>query len=155
MDDAKAVFQRFDYYLLCGFEVSADGLTERNKYNYLKTFDRIMQAINSIKFENKFIEHFNGDDSGSLLPRQTPGMFYSKALPTPVKNVTLLAWSDELAKELEIKKPTDQKDVDILGGNLVTSSMFPYAACYAGHQFGSWAGQLGDGRAITLGERVT
>src|SRR6187431_224159 len=114
-----------------------------------------MQDISTIKFENKFIEHFNGDDSGSLLPRQTPGMFYSKALPTPVKNVTLLAWSDELAKELEIKKPTDQKDVDILGGNLVTSSMFPYAACYAGHQFGSWAGQLGDGRAITLGERVT
>ena len=114
-----------------------------------------MQDISTIKFENKFIEHFNGDDSGSLLPRQTPGMFYSKALPTPVKNVTLLAWSDDLAKELEIKMPTDQKDIDILGGNLVTPSMFPYAACYAGHQFGSWAGQLGDGRAITLGERVT
>src|SRR5688572_32048972 len=32
--------------------------------------------------------------------------------------------------------------------------MYPYAACYAGHQFGSWAGQLGDGRAITLGEVV-
>ena len=30
--------------------------------------------------------------------------------------------------------------------------MYPYAACYAGHQFGNWAGQLGDGRAITLGE---
>ena len=30
--------------------------------------------------------------------------------------------------------------------------MQPYAACYGGHQFGSWAGQLGDGRAITLGE---
>jgi uncharacterized protein YdiU (UPF0061 family) len=33
--------------------------------------------------------------------------------------------------------------------------MKPYAACYAGHQFGNWAGQLGDGRAITLGELAT
>ena len=114
-----------------------------------------MQAINSIQFQNKFIDHFDGDDSGSLLPRQTPGMVYSKAVPTPVKKVTLLAWSDDLARELEIDFPNNQKDVDVLGGNFVTSSMFPYAACYAGHQFGSWAGQLGDGRAITLGERLT
>src|SRR5687768_10068888 len=114
-----------------------------------------MQNLSSINFQNNLTEHFSGDDSGSLKPRQTPGMFYSKALPTPVKEVKLLAWSDDLAKELEIKKPTQQKDIDILGGNLVTPSMFPYAACYAGHQFGSWAGQLGDGRAITMGELVT
>src|SRR5215203_3017343 len=114
-----------------------------------------MQEISSIQFENKFTENFKGDDSGNLKPRQTPSMFYSKALPTPVKKVSLLAWSDELAKDLEINKPTDQSNIDILGGNLVTPSMFPYAACYAGHQFGSWAGQLGDGRAITLGELVT
>src|SRR5215203_79681 len=114
-----------------------------------------MQEISSIQFENKFTENFKGDDSGNLKPRQTPSMFYSKALPTPVKKVSLLAWSDELAKELEIKKPATQKEIDILGGSLVTPSMFPYAACYAGHQFGNWAGQLGDGRAITLGELVT
>jgi uncharacterized protein YdiU (UPF0061 family) len=63
-----------------------------------------------------------------------------------------LAWSDELAQHLQLKKPTAQKDIDILGGNHVPASMKPYAACYAGHQFGNWAGQLGDGRAITLGE---
>ncbi|RYZ64637.1 MAG: YdiU family protein, partial [Proteobacteria bacterium] len=40
----------------------------------------------------------------------------------------------------------------VLGGNRVTSGMRPYASCYGGHQFGNWAGQLGDGRAITLGE---
>ena len=42
--------------------------------------------------------------------------------------------------------------VQVLGGNVVTPGMKPYAACYGGHQFGNWAGQLGDGRAITLGE---
>lgn len=114
-----------------------------------------MQDLSAIRFQNDFVNKFKGDESGSLKPRQTPGVFYSKALPTPVKNVTLLAWSDALAAELEIQKPTDQKEIDILGGNRVTPSMRPYAACYAGHQFGNWAGQLGDGRAITLGELVT
>ncbi|MEJ7830610.1 MAG: YdiU family protein [Segetibacter sp.] len=114
-----------------------------------------MQTLSSIKFRNDFVSTFDGDQSGNLTPRQTPHVLYSKATPTPVKKVTLLAWSDELAKELEIENPTDQHDVDILGGNMVTPSMQPYAACYAGHQFGNWAGQLGDGRAITLGELRT
>ncbi len=40
----------------------------------------------------------------------------------------------------------------VLAGNQLVAGMAPYAACYGGHQFGTWAGQLGDGRAITLGE---
>ena len=111
-----------------------------------------MQHLSETTFAKEFVTNFKGDDSGSLKPRQTPGVFYSKALPTPVKEVRLLAWSDALASELGIKKPVSQKDIDTLGGNNITPSMQPYAACYAGHQFGNWAGQLGDGRAITLGE---
>ncbi len=42
----------------------------------------------------------------------------------------------------------------MFAGNQLLSGMEPYAACYGGHQFGSWAGQLGDGRAISLGEVV-
>ena len=114
-----------------------------------------MQRLTAIDFKNEFTANFPGDDSGSTKPRQTPGMFYSKAVSTPVSKVTMLAWSNELATELEIAKPTSAEEIDILGGNHITASMFPYAACYAGHQFGNWAGQLGDGRAITLGERVT
>ncbi len=125
-----------------------------------------MQHISSIQFKKDFVNNFDGDVSGDLYPRQTPGVLYSKALPTPVKNPTLLAWSEDLAKELEIESPrpikgsngesiTSKADINIIGGNLVTPSMYPYAACYAGHQFGNWAGQLGDGRAITLGELET
>ncbi len=113
-----------------------------------------MQSLQTKLYKNEFVNTFPGDNSGDLKPRQTPGMLYSKALPTPVQNPKLLAWSEELAQELEIQKPTEE-DVKILGGNLVTESMQPYAACYAGHQFGNWAGQLGDGRAITLGEWET
>jgi uncharacterized protein YdiU (UPF0061 family) len=115
-----------------------------------------MTKLRAIDFKSEFTDTFKGDNSGVVTPRQTPGVLYSKALPTPVKKVSLLAWSDDLARELEIEQPSDEdSDVDILGGNLVTPSMRPYAACYAGHQFGNWAGQLGDGRAITLGELQT
>lgn len=113
-----------------------------------------MKNLSEIAFKNEFVNQFPGDDSGNLTPRPTPGVLYSKAIPTPVKGPSLLAWSEELGKELGIQKPIDQTDIDILGGNLVTSSMYPYAANYAGHQFGHWAGQLGDGRAITLGEVI-
>lgn len=110
-----------------------------------------MENLSTKTFANKFVTSFEGDESGSLQPRQTPGVLYSKTLPTPVQKPALLAWSEELAAELGIAAP-NETDVAILGGNLVTPSMYPYAACYAGHQFGNWAGQLGDGRAITLGE---
>lgn len=113
-----------------------------------------MQSLSTKEYKNRFVNTFDGDESGVLQPRQTPGVLYSKAIPTPVKGPKLLAWSDDLAQELGIQKP-DENDVKVLGGNMVSPSMHPYAACYAGHQFGSWAGQLGDGRAITLGEWVT
>ena len=48
----------------------------------------------------------------------------------------------------------DQDFAAAMGGNAVVDGMKPYAACYGGHQFGNWAGQLGDGRAITLGEVI-
>ncbi|RDC64541.1 protein adenylyltransferase SelO [Adhaeribacter pallidiroseus] len=113
-----------------------------------------MQRLSTKIYKNRFVNEFPGDNSGNLQPRQTPGVLYSKAFPTPVQNPQLLAWSEELAQELEIQTPTPE-DITILGGNRVTESMQPYAACYAGHQFGNWAGQLGDGRAITLGEWET
>ena len=114
-----------------------------------------MQNILSPNYKAEFVTNFPGDDSGDLRPRQTPGVLYSKVTPTPVKQVKLLAWSDELAQELGIQKPETQPETDVLGGNFVADTMQPYAACYAGHQFGNWAGQLGDGRAITLGEWIT
>ncbi|RZL05085.1 MAG: hypothetical protein EOO89_27180, partial [Pedobacter sp.] len=110
-----------------------------------------MKQLNSLIFKKEFTNNFPGDDSGNLQPRQTPGVLYSKAIPTPVADPTLIGWSDTLANQLGLL-PADMDDVKILGGNLVTSSMYPYSACYGGHQFGNWAGQLGDGRAITLGE---
>jgi uncharacterized protein YdiU (UPF0061 family) len=57
-------------------------------------------------------------------------------------------WSDEMGLKLGLERP----DGRVLGGEIVTAGMDPYSQRYGGHQFGSWANQLGDGRAITLGE---
>ena len=51
-----------------------------------------------------------------------------------------------MANDLELEKG----DAEVLGGGKPVEGMDPYAQRYGGHQFGNWAGQLGDGRAITL-----
>lgn len=110
-----------------------------------------MKNLATKTFVNEFTEQFSGDHSYDTTRRQTPGMLYCAVQPTAVSNPSLIAWNTSFARELGINTPDDQ-DIRVLSGNLVSESMIPYAACYAGHQFGNWAGQLGDGRAITLGE---
>ena len=79
--------------------------------------------------------------------------FLTAVKPTAVKSPELVGWSNQLASELNIEKPLKQSAVtDVLSGNNIIESMKPYAHCYGGHQFGHWAGRLGDGRAITLAE---
>jgi len=67
--------------------------------------------------------------------------------------------SDDAAAELGLTTAdisADPTSIAALAGTLpATSRLRPYAACYGGHQFGSFAGQLGDGRAISLGEVLT
>ena len=111
-----------------------------------------MRSILSDNYDSDFVKHFKGDESFNKLPRQTPDVFYSKTMPEPVKDPQLLGWSNELANELDISKPSTKEEINVLAGNNIAKEMEPYAARYGGHQFGHWAGQLGDGRAITLGE---
>ncbi len=120
--------------------------------NHKKQFKNAMIKITEHTFDNQFVNNFPGDKSGNKKPRQTPEMLFSLVQPTPVNSPKLIGWSEELSHELGVLNPESQIEVDVLGGNYVTKSMQPYAACYAGHQFGNWAGQLGDGRAITVGE---
>lgn len=67
-----------------------------------------------------------------------------------VPNPTLLAWSEEAADLIGFKQ--SEETTQVLAGNQIFSGMEPFATRYGGHQFGHWAGQLGDGRAIILGE---
>jgi uncharacterized protein YdiU (UPF0061 family) len=109
--------------------------------------------LDQVAFNNPFVEELRGDESGIAGARQVPGYCYSRIAPTPVADPHLLAWSDELGEFLGLAKPAERGPaVDALAGNLITPSMKPFAARYGGHQFGNWAGQLGDGRAISLGQ---
>jgi uncharacterized protein YdiU (UPF0061 family) len=105
------------------------------------------------RFENRFVRELPADPVAVNIPRQVSGAAYTRIDPTPVKAPKLLAWSDDLAQYLGIAMPSEQA-VEALGGNRVLAGMEPYSARYGGHQFGHWAGQLGDGRAITLAEIV-
>ena len=111
------------------------------------------QQLHEAEFSNTMVDELRGEKAPDSRPRQVPGYTYSRIAPTPVRDPHLLAWSDDLGAYLGLTKPEKRSPtVDALAGNLVTDSMKPFAARYAGHQFGNWAGQLGDGRAISLGE---
>jgi uncharacterized protein YdiU (UPF0061 family) len=80
--------------------------------------------------------------------------FYTPWQATPLPEPTWVAWSDALA--LELGWPADWREspglLAILAGNQPWPGSEPLATVYSGHQFGVWAGQLGDGRALWLGE---
>ncbi|MDB5809771.1 MAG: hypothetical protein JWN94_1893, partial [Betaproteobacteria bacterium] len=111
--------------------------------------------LTALAFENTFVRELPGDPVITNMPRAVRNACYSRAEPTPVPSPRLLAWSDAVGGMLGIKRPpATSPATDVLTGNLVLDGMQPYAARYGGHQFGNWAGQLGDGRAITLAEVV-
>ncbi len=104
-------------------------------------------------FDHHFARHLPGEAGPATVPRQVFEACWSLVPPTPVARPHLLAWSDELAATLGLAAPDEARTVaEILAGNRLQPGMKPVAACYGGHQFGQWAGQLGDGRAIVLGD---
>ncbi|AWQ47696.1 protein adenylyltransferase SelO [Serratia marcescens] len=86
--------------------------------------------------------------------QQLPG-FYTALNPTPLKDTRLLYHSEPLARELGLDESWFTQDkTPIWAGETLLPGMQPLAQVYSGHQFGVWAGQLGDGRGILLGEQV-
>src|SRR5918995_901263 len=83
----------------------------------------------------------------SLLPS-----FYERVLPTPVKDPQLVIFNRSLANELGLKSDVEREAATLFSGNQLPEDSNPIAMAYAGHQFGSFVPQLGDGRAILLGE---
>lgn len=83
--------------------------------------------------------------------RLAPG-FYTKQVPEPAKAPQLIAFNRSLAKLLQVGPGDLQEMAEVFGGNLVPEGAEPLAQAYAGHQFGNFNPQLGDGRALLLGE---
>jgi uncharacterized protein YdiU (UPF0061 family) len=109
-----------------------------------------------LRFDNRFRRELPGDPSSENRPRQVPAAAWSPVLPTPVAAPRLIAHSREMAEALglEAQAVSTPEFAAVFAGNALLPGMQPYAANYGGHQFGVWAGQLGDGRAITLGEAL-
>ena len=107
-------------------------------------------------FDNSFVRQLPADPLHLDAPRQVRNACFSHVKPTPVAKPRLLAWTDSVGEQLGISRPLEPTSgaADVLGGNIVLPGMQPYAARYGGHQFGNWAGQLGDGRAMTLTEII-
>lgn len=124
-----------------------------------KTVDTL-KTLETLKFSNTFTESLPGDADTTNSVRQVHGAFYSYVSPTPTNTEPqVVSYSSAVARLIGME-PSECHRPEfalIFSGNSPKNwspQNFPppFAQCYGGHQFGSWAGQLGDGRAISLGE---
>jgi uncharacterized protein YdiU (UPF0061 family) len=107
--------------------------------------------MNIERIRQPFIKKFPGDFSGNLIQRNTPKVLFATISPAGFDHPKLIAFNKTLSEEIGIGA-FEEKDLDFLVGNRLPENIQTYATAYAGHQFGNWAGQLGDGRAILAGE---
>ena len=85
-----------------------------------------------------------------------PDRFFARLPPTPVSAPSLIQLNEPLALQLGLspERLAAPEGVAMLAGNRVPDGAEPLAMAYAGFQFGAWVPQLGDGRAILLGELI-
>ncbi|KAK6937063.1 Protein adenylyltransferase SelO [Dillenia turbinata] len=116
---------------------------------------RVKKQLEDLNWDHSFVRELPGDPRIDIIPRQVLHACYSRVSPSvEVENPQLVAWSESVAELLDLDpKEFERPDFPLfLSGASPLVGGLPYAQCYGGHQFGMWAGQLGDGRAITLGE---
>lgn len=99
-----------------------------------------MSSLESLTFDNGFA--------------RLPEAYYSRVCPTPVPDPYLVCYSPQALALLDLddREITRPELIQTLAGNQLLPGMDAIAALYAGHQFGHYVPQLGDGRAILLGE---
>lgn len=115
--------------------------------------------FSDLKFDNLFTRSLPADPIAENRCRQVLGACYSRVKPQRVSSPELVAYADEVVEILGLSDPlkddaSKQQFTDVFSGNKLLPDMDAFAMCYGGHQFGNWAGQLGDGRAIILGEVI-
>eukprot|EP00347_Sterkiella_histriomuscorum_P006137 403353926 len=112
-----------------------------------------------LNFVNTAFNHFEIDENPGNKIRQVPGYVYSKVTPTPLKNPCIVSLSPKCLELLDLKYDDIMQNdkfkklyAELFSGNKLLQGSIPISHNYCGHQFGVFAGQLGDGRAITLGD---
>ena len=107
-----------------------------------------------LNIKDKFNKKLPADPILGNTRRQVSKACFSNVIPKKTAKPELLHVSPEMLKNIGLTE-VDAKSEEFLNvftGNKVLNDTTPYAMCYGGHQFGNWAGQLGDGRAINLVE---
>lgn len=96
------------------------------------------------------LENLSLDNRFARLPQD----YYSRVEPTPLRSPTLLHFNEDAAKLIDLDTAETQRPefAEIFSGSRPLTGSEPLAMLYAGHQFGSWVPQLGDGRAILIGQ---
>ncbi|HFB99601.1 MAG TPA: YdiU family protein [Phaeodactylibacter sp.] len=109
-----------------------------------------------LKINDTFNKELPADTNQTNSPRQVFEAAFSYATPRQPTAPKLVHASIETAEMIGLTPEDIQSEefLNIFSGNKILDKTTPYAMCYGGHQFGSWAGQLGDGRAINLAEVV-
>ncbi len=112
------------------------------------------KIISDLHFDNRFVRDLPADPIVDNYRRQVAGACYSLVNPTPVRAPQLICAAATVADLIELSHSelNGEVFVQLFSGNQLLPGMQAHACCYGGHQFGNWAGQLGDGRAINLGE---
>ncbi|MBL4621310.1 MAG: YdiU family protein [Immundisolibacteraceae bacterium] len=109
-------------------------------------------SLTKLNLNNRFTNSFKADTETANRPRQVESA-YSWVTPKSFDNPGMVAFSSSTADLLGLDPtPDDSELVQQLAGQQLPPAMQPYSMNYGGHQFGNWAAQLGDGRAINLGE---
>jgi uncharacterized protein YdiU (UPF0061 family) len=114
-------------------------------------------SLDDLCFDNRFVRELPGDPEKNNFCRQVEGAYYSFVKPAATVNPSLVAYSSSVASLFDLSDDSCKSEqfVRVFSGNELLPNMEPFSMCYGGHQFGNWAGQLGDGRAINLGEVIS
>jgi uncharacterized protein YdiU (UPF0061 family) len=108
----------------------------------------------NLKINNRFSAELPADSNETNVPRQVKNSCFSYVTPRTPSSPRLIHFTEEVAEILGITREEAQSAefTNIFSGKELLPNTRPYSMSYAGHQFGNWAGQLGDGRAIILTE---
>ncbi|GIZ09423.1 YdiU family protein [Flavobacterium sp. UMI-01] len=109
-----------------------------------------------LNIQDTFNKELPADPNDANFVRQVEQACFSFVTPKKTKAPQIIHVSPEMVKHLGLTEEDTLSETfkNVFTGNEVLPHTNPYAMCYGGHQFGNWAGQLGDGRAINLTEIV-
>ncbi len=131
---------------------------KQNRANLVRYYYHLnTSTMSDIKLTNTFTDLLPADPELANHPRQVKNACFTWVTPKGMADPQMIIFSEEMAQELNLTLEycNTQEFTDIVTGNELAENSKPFAMCYGGHQFGNWANQLGDGRAINLGEIKT